>query len=44
MGVLLISSLGLAQFRTGQRHKACVGVVEGKTRDNLFLPTRLVTI
>jgi hypothetical protein len=26
--------LGLAQFRTGQRHKACVGVVEGKTRDN----------
>jgi hypothetical protein len=27
-----------------KRHQACVGVVEGKTRDNLFLSTRLVTI
>ena len=36
----------LSQFcliPSGQRHQACVGVVEGKTRGNTFLPTRLVT-
>ncbi|WP_348617314.1 hypothetical protein [Paraglaciecola sp. 25GB23A] len=29
-----ISDPGFAQFRLRQRHQACAGVVEGKTRDN----------
>jgi hypothetical protein len=26
----------LVQFRIGKRHQACVGIVEGKTRDNTY--------